>query len=64
MSLEIYVAHTIFLAASRILLQKILKINDPSLHLLLGTAVGIYAPIALTLFCRRFGFKYMFTFPG
>lgn len=61
-SLEIYVAHTIFSAMLRIILQKVFGYADPIPHLILGTLIGIYAPILLALVCKRFGFSYMFTF--
>lgn len=61
LSLEIYVAHTIASSMLRIVLQKFLNLSDPSLHIILGTAVGIYAPIALAMICQRQGIKYAFT---
>ena len=60
-SLEIYVAHTIASAILRIVLQKVCGFKEPIAHLVVGTAVGIYAPIALKTICHRIGFRYMFT---
>ena len=60
-SLEIYVAHTIASAVVRIGLQKSCSFVEPSTHLILETAVGIYAPIVLQKICYRNGFSYMFT---
>jgi fucose 4-O-acetylase-like acetyltransferase len=61
LSLEIFLAHLVFAALFRIVLQKIFNFTEPITHILLGTIIGIYAPIALDTICRRVGFKYMFT---
>lgn len=60
-SLEIFVAHTIAASIFRIALQKLFGFREPAIHFLLGTAIGIYAPIALSVICSKLGFKYMFT---
>ena len=61
LSLEIYVGHTIASSTLRILLQKLLHITDAFAHIILETAVGIYAPMALALICQRLGMTYIFT---
>ncbi len=61
LSLEIFVAHSIAASIFRIVLQKVLGFTEPVMHLLLGTAIGIYAPIALWAICAKLGFQYMFT---
>jgi fucose 4-O-acetylase-like acetyltransferase len=61
LSLEIYLAHTIASSILRIVLQKLLHLSDPSIHIILGTAVGIYAPMALAIICQRQGIRYIFT---
>lgn len=63
LSLQIYVAHTLASAGVRILLQKLFGFSEPLIHLVLGTAIGIYGPIALNMICQKIKFKYMFTFP-
>ncbi len=60
-SLEIFVAHTIAASVFRIALQKILGFRDPVIHFVLGTAIGIYAPIALSFICSKLKFQYMFS---
>ena len=60
-SLEIFVAHTIAASIFRIALQKIFGFTEPVMHFVLGTAIGIYAPIALSLICSKLKFQYMFT---
>lgn len=62
LSLEIYVVHTIASAMLRIVLQKLFGFVEPVPHLILGTIIGIYAPIGLALICHRIGFRYLFTF--
>ena len=60
-SLEIFVAHTIAASIFRIVLQKLFGFTEPVMHFVLGTAIGIYAPIALSVICSKLQFKYMFT---
>jgi fucose 4-O-acetylase-like acetyltransferase len=63
-SLEIYVAHTIFSAGLRIVLQKMLKVQDVSVHLLVGTVGGIVLPMILAWTCRRFQAEFLFRYPA
>lgn len=60
-SLEIFVAHTIAASVFRIVLQKFFGFTEPVMHFVLGTAIGIYAPIALSVICSKLKFQYMFT---
>ncbi|MEA5507017.1 acyltransferase [Halotia wernerae UHCC 0503] len=60
-SLEIFVAHTIAASILRIVIQKIFGITEPVIHFSLGTTIGIYAPIALSVICSKLEFPYMFT---
>ncbi|WP_435009253.1 acyltransferase family protein [Tundrisphaera lichenicola] len=62
-SLEIYVAHTIASAALRIALQKLLKIQDVTTHLVIGTVGGIVLPLLLGLLCRRYHAEFLFRYP-
>ncbi|MFN6462010.1 MAG: acyltransferase family protein [Nostoc sp. DedVER02] len=61
LSLEIFLAHVIFTSVFRLGLYKIFNFTEPITHIVLGTIIGLYAPIALAIICRRVGFKYMFT---
>jgi len=61
LSLEIYVAHVMAAAIMRIVLQKAFGFSGPLLHFVLGTGVGIYAPILLAYICQRIGVPYAFT---
>jgi fucose 4-O-acetylase-like acetyltransferase len=61
LSLEIYVAHVIAAATIRITLQTIFGFSEPLLHFVIGTGVGIYAPILLAYICQRIGAPYAFT---
>ena len=62
-SLQIFVAHTIASAGLRIVLQKLLGIDAPVVHILGGIAIGIAAPLLLDAVCERVGFRYAFTWP-
>lgn len=62
LSLQIYVAHTLCTSGTRILLQSLLDFTDPYIHIVLGTIVGIYAPIALNWVCQQVQFPYLFVF--
>lgn len=53
-SLAIYVMHTMFSAALRILMVKI-GIDDLMLHLILGSAIGIIGPVIVYNVARRYG---------
>jgi fucose 4-O-acetylase-like acetyltransferase len=59
-SLEIYVAHTIATAGLRILLQGALGVTDPAVHVIGGTAIGLYAPLLFHALAARFGFGWLF----
>jgi fucose 4-O-acetylase-like acetyltransferase len=62
-SLEIYVVHTIASAGIRIALHKALKIQDVSIHVVLGTLAGIVLPLLLARFCERFHVRFVFRLP-
>ena len=53
-SLAIYVMHTMFSAALRILLVK-LGTDDLTLHLVFGSAIGIIGPVIVYRIARRYG---------
>jgi hypothetical protein len=59
-SLQIYVAHTIASAGVRIVLAKVFRIGDPSIHLILGTIAGLLVPLALALLSERWHFEFLF----
>ncbi|MEA1952407.1 MAG: acyltransferase [Planctomycetota bacterium] len=63
LTLQIYVAHTITMAATRMVLYKVFKVEDVWIHLAAGMIAGIYFPLALWWLCRRFGFPYLFALP-
>ncbi len=60
-SLEIYLAHVIFLSAVRILLHRYLNFEIGFVHLALGVAAGIYGSIALYYACARIHLLYLFS---
>ncbi|KST65281.1 acyltransferase [Mastigocoleus testarum BC008] len=61
LSLEIFVAHSIFASVLRIILSKGFGLNEPIAHIVLGVAISIYAPIALNDICQKLNFQYLFT---
>jgi fucose 4-O-acetylase-like acetyltransferase len=61
-SLEIYVAHVIFSAGTRVALQHKFGWIDPGLQISAGTLAGLFAPLLLAMACTRLGFPYLFTF--
>lgn len=60
-SLEIFVAHVIFLAGLRIGLLKIFHTNDLLAHLSGATIVGIAGPLVLVYVTERLQLRYIFT---
>ena len=59
-SLQIYVAHTIFAAAVRNVLGRSPWTVSGSLHLLLGTTAGVIGPMLLVSASRRWRFEWIF----
>jgi fucose 4-O-acetylase-like acetyltransferase len=62
-SLAIYVAHTIASAGVRIGLQKVMHVDDPLTHAVLGTIAGLAVPVGLYRAARRYNFPYPFEWP-
>ena len=59
-SLEIYLAHSIFVAGTRIILMR-LGVEHWIPHLLLGTVVGLYVPILMWYAAEAFGMSFVFS---
>ncbi len=60
-SLEIYLAHVIFLAMARIALQRGLGIEAVPIHLAIGMFAGLYLPMGLYWASKRVGVPYLFS---
>jgi uncharacterized membrane protein YcfT len=60
-SLEIFVAHVIFLAGLRVGLLKLFHTSELSVHLIGATIVGIVGPLMLAFAVERFRFRSVFT---
>lgn len=60
-SLYIYVANLIVTAATRTLLVKVLKIDNITVLLLVGTTMGVVIPIMMYNVLQRMGFWWLFT---
>ncbi|MBS0419146.1 MAG: acyltransferase [Proteobacteria bacterium] len=63
MSLQIYLLHTTAAGAVRIALIKLLGVNSVPLHLLVGTAVGIAAPMVFVYLLERWKIPGLFAPP-
>lgn len=63
-SMPIYLAHILAASGTLIVLQKLLGIHDPSIHLLLGTLAGLIGPLVLYVLAPRIGLSFLFTPPG
>ena len=61
-SLEIFLAHIIFTAATRITLEQV-GVHSAAPHLVLGTLVGIAGPLALWWLGHRMGVPWLFSAP-
>lgn len=61
-SLEIYLAHGVALSGTRIVLTE-LGISSLPVHILLGTAIGVVAPLALWWLTQRLRFPWLFVAP-
>lgn len=61
LSLVIYLTHTIFSAAARIAMQAT-GLDQPSLVIVVTTAVGLLLPVAVFAFVERFGLRRAFGF--
>lgn len=62
-SLEIYTAHILAAYGLRILLHRILHVDNAAAHLVLGTIAGVGGPLLLVWLCNRLGFRYAFRLP-
>jgi fucose 4-O-acetylase-like acetyltransferase len=62
-SLEIYLAHILAAAAVRVLLLK-LHVTQWWIHLPAGLIVGVLAPLALAVICRKVRIPLLFRLPG
>lgn len=61
-SLEIFLAHIVAAAGTRIVLISI-GVDDPVVHVLLGLAAGVGLPLALWVSGRALGFPWLFQAP-
>lgn len=63
-SMSIYLMHILAGSGIRIVLSKFLGIDSVALHLLLGTLVGLVAPLLADAVIRRHGFGFLFVAPS
>ena len=62
-SLEIYVAHTICMAAARVILMKIFNIHEAWVHIIVGMMAGIYGPLIMLKIANTIGISFIFRYP-
>jgi fucose 4-O-acetylase-like acetyltransferase len=63
MSLEIYLAHVLAYAGTRIVLLRVLHITSMPIHLVSGLIVGLGLPVVLAIIAKRYKFPYLFRLP-
>jgi fucose 4-O-acetylase-like acetyltransferase len=63
-SLAIYVAHTLVSAGVRIVLTRAFHVENPAIHAVLGTLLGLTVPWAMFRLCRRIDWPYPFEWPA
>lgn len=52
-SFEIYLLHTLFTASIRVLLTKLFHVTSPEIHIAVGFALGVVAPILIAIVAKR-----------
>lgn len=52
-SLVIYLSHIIFCSGARIILSKILKMNNPEAHIVMGLIFGLVAPLVMQYILQK-----------
>lgn len=62
-TLPVYLAHVLFAAGMRVALLA-MGITSPIVHLVLGIAAGVLAPLALAAVIRRIGWGFLFAVPA
>jgi fucose 4-O-acetylase-like acetyltransferase len=63
LSLEIFVAHTIFASSFRQMLLAV-GIHSAALHLAGGIGIGLAGPVILYAFCKRYHLQILFSIPS
>lgn len=63
LSLEIYLVHVLALSSVRIVMQKLLHIENAWLHIICGVLLGIYLPIIVKRLADKMGLKLLFSAP-
>jgi fucose 4-O-acetylase-like acetyltransferase len=63
MSLQVYLLHTTAAGFTRIVLQKVLGVDNLQVHLVLGTAVGVGAPLLFAYLVDRWKIPGLFSLP-
>jgi len=61
LSMPVYLAHVLAASGTRILLQKVLHVQDAWIHFFAGMAAGVLLPVALYYAAGRLRLPYLFT---
>jgi peptidoglycan/LPS O-acetylase OafA/YrhL len=62
-SMAIYLIHVLVGSGTRIILMKVLEINQISIHLLVGMVTGIAVPLIIALFIDKYHIPFVFSAP-
>jgi fucose 4-O-acetylase-like acetyltransferase len=62
-SMQIYLAHILFLAGARIFMQKALGVTSVWIHIPIETSVGLILPVLLYKLAIRYNIPYLFELP-
>lgn len=63
-SMAIFLVHTLISSGVRILLSKILHVENLELHIMLGTVLGISVPVLIYKLSFRYNFSFIFEIPS
>ncbi|MDM8058401.1 acyltransferase family protein [Klebsiella aerogenes] len=63
LSMVIYLTHILAGSGSRIVLNKILHLQNWYIHMLTGTLIGVSVPIAIYFIAKKYNINFLFSYP-
>ncbi|HBX2115230.1 acyltransferase family protein [Klebsiella aerogenes] len=63
LSMVIYLVHILAGSGSRIILNKVLHLQNWYIHMLAGTLIGIFVPIAIYFIAKKYNINFLFSYP-
>lgn len=63
LSMQIYLMHIIAGSGVRVVLSRVLSINDASIHLVIGTLSGVLVPLVVAVCMRKLGINWLYVPP-